>query len=145
MSYCRFSSDNFRCDVYVYEDCYGGWTTHVAGRRHLFPVLPSISGTPVLLWLGIKFGPGHKATYPSRAHAATAACWIWIVVRWERLRDWLLDRNPLRPIGLPFDGERYNDDTPGECAARLKELSRIGYNVPKRAIKALEIEEAGTP
>lgn len=33
MSYCRWSSDNFQCDVYVYEDCAGGWTTHVAGRR----------------------------------------------------------------------------------------------------------------
>ncbi len=37
MSYCRFSSDNFMCDVYVYEDCAGGWTTHVAGVRNLKP------------------------------------------------------------------------------------------------------------
>lgn len=33
MSYCRFSSDGFNCDVYVYEDCAGGWTTHVAANR----------------------------------------------------------------------------------------------------------------
>lgn len=33
MAYCRFSSDDFRCDVYVYEDVTGGWTTHVAGNR----------------------------------------------------------------------------------------------------------------
>lgn len=26
MSYCRWSDDS---DVYVYEDCRGGWTTHV--------------------------------------------------------------------------------------------------------------------
>lgn len=29
MSYCRWSSDNFKCDVYVYADVSGGWTTHV--------------------------------------------------------------------------------------------------------------------
>lgn len=33
MSYCRFSSGDSPCDVYVYEDFIGGWTTHVAWRR----------------------------------------------------------------------------------------------------------------
>lgn len=36
MSYCRFSSDDYQCDVYVYQDGNGGWTTHVAGSRYLF-------------------------------------------------------------------------------------------------------------
>jgi len=30
MSYCRWSSDNWRCDLYCYEDVNGGITTHVA-------------------------------------------------------------------------------------------------------------------
>lgn len=33
MSYCRWSSDNFECDLYCYSDVNGGYTTHVAGRR----------------------------------------------------------------------------------------------------------------
>ncbi len=33
MSYCRWSSDNFKCDLYCYEYVYGGYVTHVAGRR----------------------------------------------------------------------------------------------------------------
>ncbi len=33
MSYCRWSSDNTNCDLYCYEDCSGGFTTHVAGFR----------------------------------------------------------------------------------------------------------------
>jgi hypothetical protein len=37
MSYCRWSSDNFRCDLYCYEDAGGGWTTHVAGARYRDP------------------------------------------------------------------------------------------------------------
>lgn len=35
MSYCRWSSDNFRCDLYCYEDVRGGWTTQVAGSRYI--------------------------------------------------------------------------------------------------------------
>src|SRR6185369_2318044 len=33
MSYCRWSSDDWRCDLYCYESEDGGWTTHVAGRK----------------------------------------------------------------------------------------------------------------
>ena len=33
MSYCRWSSDNWKCDLYCYEDVSGGITTHVAGNR----------------------------------------------------------------------------------------------------------------
>ena len=36
MSYCRFSSDDWQCDVYVYADVAGGWTTHVAAVRFVF-------------------------------------------------------------------------------------------------------------
>ena len=42
MSYCRWSSDDFQSDVYVYEDCRGPWVVHVAGRRHVI----SLSGLP---------------------------------------------------------------------------------------------------
>lgn len=33
MSYCRWSSDNFKCDLYVYKHVNGGWTTHVINNR----------------------------------------------------------------------------------------------------------------
>lgn len=33
MSYCRFSSDDGKSDVYVYHSVQGGYVTHVAGRR----------------------------------------------------------------------------------------------------------------
>ena len=35
MSYCRFSSEDFSCDVYVYDDAMGGTTVHVAGNRYV--------------------------------------------------------------------------------------------------------------
>lgn len=30
MSYCRFSSEDYQCDVYAYADVAGGYTIHVA-------------------------------------------------------------------------------------------------------------------
>lgn len=33
MSYCRFSSENGYCEVYVYESVDGEWITHVPRRR----------------------------------------------------------------------------------------------------------------
>jgi hypothetical protein len=33
MSYCRFSSDDFHCDLYCYESTGGGWMTHVAESK----------------------------------------------------------------------------------------------------------------
>ena len=42
MSYCRWSSMNSMCDVYVYEDDAGGWTTHVAAKRRILPPIPSL-------------------------------------------------------------------------------------------------------
>ena len=42
MSYCRYSSDNWMCDVYVYEAA-DGVCVHVAGSRYVTPIpkLPS--------------------------------------------------------------------------------------------------------
>lgn len=37
MSYCRWSTDDFKCDIYAYGDVSGGYTIHVAGSRHTIP------------------------------------------------------------------------------------------------------------
>jgi hypothetical protein len=42
MSYCRWSSENFKLRplLLFYEDVGGGWTTHVAGNRVLGTIPP---------------------------------------------------------------------------------------------------------
>jgi len=45
MSYCRWSSEDSNCDVYVYEDFFGGWTTHIAERRKKSDFNPSTNTT----------------------------------------------------------------------------------------------------
>jgi hypothetical protein len=116
MSYCRWSSNNSMCDVYVYEDVAGGWTTHVAAKRRVLPPIPSLP-------LG---------RVPNR---------IWAL--WERrVRALSLRLIPMRRIGLLYDGCSFNEETPGYCADLLEELRDMGYRVPQHAIDALREEEA---
>ncbi len=116
MSYCRFSSDDFQCDVYVYESCMGGWQIHVAGSRYVFKEpLP-----PVIAW----------------TEENAEAC----MARIRKVRD-MVDQAGQVAIGLSCDGESFNERSPTDCANRLIYLRDLGYRVPQRAIDAL-LEEA---
>lgn len=141
MAYCRWSSMNWRCDVYTYADVMGGWTTHVAGRRRVIPPIPDLP----LQWLPHIGGEWSKAerrmVYPSRWHAIAARVVFGFAAFWHnRMHMATLQLIPLRPIGLPFDGESFNDPTAAECADRLEWLRGLGYVVPQGAIDALRAE-----
>lgn len=49
---------------------------------------------------------------------------------------------PVREITYPHDGQTFHDETPGDCAKRLRELMALGYIVPQYAIDAFEAEHA---
>ena len=116
MSYCRWSSDDYQSDVYVYEHCDGFWATHVAGRRYVFtgPLPPPLpSGASSDEWLA--------------RHRIVSA---------------MLDSETMQDIGLPHDEETFNDPTPAACADRLESLRALGYRVPQYAIDELRAEAA---
>ena len=115
MSYCRWSSDDFQCDVYVYADVAGGYTTHIASHRPVIDrsTLPALDGTTEA-WLA--------------RHAAVMD---------------LLDDADSVPIGGEYDGETFNDPTPAEAADRLEALRAAGYVVPQYAIDDLRDETEG--
>lgn len=115
MSYCRFSTDDFRCDIYCYESCSGGWDIHVAAVRHRLKNLPP----------PVPFDPEHLDVWFERHQK--------VMKRISRAKRY--------PIGLPHDGKSFNEPTAEAAANRLIELKRIGYNVPQDAIDAL-LEEA---
>lgn len=144
MSYCRFSSDNWRSDVYVYEHCGGGFTTHVAGRKRIFPPIPDIP----MRWMP-RFGgtfdrESRTVIYPSGTHKMAAGVLFGAWARWHQLSMWSVGIIPLRDIGLPHDGAAFSDETAQECIERLEMLRAIGYHVPKSALAALR-EEATQP
>jgi hypothetical protein len=91
----------------------GGFTTHVAGRRH---VLKGKLPPPVSM-------DDMKAFFKR-----------------EKKLMALLDKADYVKIGLPCDGETFNDGTAEECADRLEGLREMGYNVPQYAIDALREE-----
>lgn len=115
MSYCRWSSDNWRSDLYCYEGVGDGFVTHVAANR----IVGDIPQTP-------PFGSVSMAE--------------WMAAYSEQRR--FLATAKREPIGLPHDGESfYNDDLAG-MLARMKELQALGYHVPASAIAAAEEELA---
>lgn len=115
MSYCRFSDDNFRCDVYAYEDCCGGYTIHVASTRFAgeCPHLPLLSEVSPEEWY---------AAYQRQ-------------MRWCKTAERVA-------IGGPSDGATIHSGSPGECAEELERLRGEGYHVPQGAIDTLLAEEA---
>ena len=116
MAYCRFSSNGWRSDVYVYASVYGGWQIHVACRRLVHP-----SGELCPLW-------------PNDPHTR------------EDLRDYVHAERKWRneatyiDINGPMDGESYVCESPKACADKLEEISTAGYHVPDWVIPALRAE-----
>ncbi len=103
MSYCRFSSLNWMCDVYCYEDTAGGWTTHVAAGRR-----------------------GHEPT--PEPEIGTVLPEEWVTAHQKTMAE--LAEIPMENIGLPHDGETFNDSTLETFRDRLIMLRAAGYIVP---------------
>lgn len=117
MSYCRWSSDNWQCDLYCYEDCSGGWTTHVASRRRV----GDIPDDRMQDFLEMKitaeeYIENHKAQMEA------------------------VGNSELVCIGLPHDGETFNDATLEQFKARLLLLRSIGYRFPDYVLERVEEE-----
>lgn len=120
MSYCRWSSANWKCDLYCYSDIYGGYTTHVASNRHHPPPFDS---SPYM-WAAVE-AHKHKDKDPLSSIMANQA-WAW--ARKQEQKD--LDQAELVPIGLPHDGESFNDHDLTSFLERVRHLKEVGYNVP---------------
>lgn len=116
MSYCRWSSDNWKCDVYCYEDVRGGWTTHVAGMKRIGEI-------PIY-----EFPKDDSPEEQER------------FMREYKAHNEAVDKSTLEPIGLPHDGETFNDDTLEEFRGRLTMLKEAGYHVPKWVFETIDEE-----
>jgi len=124
MSYCRWSSDNGYCDVYVYEDVSGGWTTHVAGKRRP-PGRPD--GYLAII----------EAQFRDEGELDTGAC-----VKAQKQQGKWDEENELIDISHPEAGASFNHPEPGECAANLERLKAEGFQVPQYAIDGLREDQA---
>lgn len=122
MSYCRWSTDDFKCDLYCYESD-RGYETHVAGNRHVGEI-------PTLL------------PFPPKGSPPEA--WDEFKARYDAQLAWL-DTCERQPIGLPSDGEFFTDPDLPSFLARLGELRAEGYRFPDDVLETVRAEIADPP
>jgi len=116
MSYCRFSSDDWSCDIYAYADVSGGYTVHVAANRYVG--VPKIDPLPQD-FTDEQFDKWFKGNQMQLDFLETA----------EQVR-----------IGLPDDGKTYNYPDLRDFLNALLAFQQIGYHVPQDVIDAVEEE-----
>ena len=118
MSYCRWSSDNWKCDLYCYEDVNGGITTHVAAYR----IVGDVPEVPLSL---LKEGKT-KEYYDA----------------YKKQMDFL-ETAKREKIGLPYDGQSFNDPDHKSFLKRLLHLREVGYNFPDYVIEMVKEDIKG--
>ena len=115
MSYCRWSSDNWRCDLYCYE-AVEGYVIHIAGNR-LTNTPPTV---PFILHVTLQeFGRAYR----------------------HQMR-WLHRKAKREPIGRRYAGRSFYGLALAEFLAKLLELRRIGYRFPFSVIEDVSAELA---
>lgn len=117
MSYARWSSDDFRSDVYVYEHVNGGWTIHVAGNY-------VVTREPMPVPVELALDKSNINEWMERHNKV-----MTLIGQGERIYH-----------DKPHAGESFNEPTPGDAADRLEELHGYGYYIPKGLIETLRAE-----
>lgn len=120
MSVCRFSSDDWRSDLYIYESRQG-WEVHVAARRHV----PRVPLPPPL---DFEMVPHDERTIRA-----------WVERSAEVTRI-IMAESDLVDIGLPHDGESQTFSDPAAAAVWVEELAALGYCVPDGVVEELREE-----
>lgn len=113
MSYCRFSSDDWRSDVYVYESVDGGYVIDIASSK----VTGDIPRLPV--W--------QEVTAQEFVDAVNAQMNF-------------LENAPRELITLPYVGGNFNEPTLHALFFRLVELRDLGYRIPEHVFVTLKEE-----
>lgn len=116
MSLCRFSCDNFKCDLYAYES-EEGFMIHVADARPSGRV-PKITADPIK-------DPDKFFKQHDKQHR-------------------FLDKCKYKKINLKYAGTSFVVQEPEEFLAKLKELKKIGYRFPDHVLEVAEHEAGGS-
>lgn len=114
MSFCRWSSMNFGCDLYCYES-EQGYVTHVASLR-VVGYVPEVDSSLFLNYTEEnveKFFEQQKAQFD------------------------FLETAERKPIGLKYDGQTFYDDKE-TFLLTLKKLREEGYKFPEITEEDLE-------
>lgn len=110
MSYCRFSTNDYLCDVYAYDDCAGGITIHIAGTRYVF-----------------------DQPLPEHVHFDAQNLTAWMERHNKVLA--MIETATREKISLKHAGESFYGLDAESAAAMMEELRDIGYRFPDGVIE----------
>lgn len=123
MAYCRYSTDDFQCDLYVYSDN-NGYTILVARYRvYYYEPLPPEVLTPL--------GSLNLDLLEAQ------------VARMNKIQS-MYEMADKQPIGLEADGESWFGIDRDHAVAVLQYLRDLGYRFPYNIIEEIA-EEPDTP
>ncbi len=124
MAICRWSDENFTCDLYIYHHVHGGLQLDVAGNRYAYDrsKAPRWAETPSL-----------------DADDSVWAAWSEIYAQQRAQLRKLMEEGGLEPINGPYDGHHENFEDPESLIEFIeKELIPAGYEVPRWVIPTLK-------
>ena len=127
MAYCRWSCLGGFCDLYCYEDVSGGYTTHVAGRKRVLREGVTLPPEPQLGELVLGEGDDKAAEDWTRRYHAY----------WQAANEL-----PMVKIGLPHDGQSFNDPDLDSFRQRVVDLMALGYRAPGYLLEEIDEEIA---
>lgn len=127
MSYVRFSTNDYKCDLYVYQSL-DGIVIHVAARRFDIP--------------DDAYPPPMEALPPRADTGAFHAHVHQEMMRFREVSELVRDK-PMKPIGGPFDGQTLTFSDHEEAAWWIEEkLAPLGiYNFPDDLAAALRADQ----
>jgi hypothetical protein len=122
MSYCRFSSDNFGCDVYAYSSGEDRFHVHLAFSRVVGDV-PKLPDLP---------DPGPGQALPQEA--------VQAYMEAHRAQMDFLETAEREPLDLPHAGGGFVYETLEEVLEGMLWLRSLGYRIPDYAFERIEEE-----
>lgn len=122
MSYCRWSCMNGACMVYAYEDCYGGWTIHLAGRK--------------------RKNQDKMPPNPFEALDGSAESVTEYLKRYKVQKEWMEspEGDEWTTLSLPHAGDSYQLGSLQEFKDKLIYLREVGYLFPDYVFDAIDEE-----
>lgn len=115
MSYCRFSTDNFRSDVYVYHGD-DGYVCHIASRK-----ISNIDQCPEIS-ISLSLEDNQK-----------------FIERYRIRQEWMENRALRVPIEHHLAGTTFTTDTSEDMVEELLFLREEGFHIPQNAIDMLSL------
>lgn len=123
MSLCRFSSDDWKSDVYIYKSKLGYYVINVASGRHV----PHKPLPPKIDMENMDGKEEDKA--------------IAFAERFMQVYEIIQD-SKLVAIGGKYDGMTFVCNTADKTIKQLREIQEEGYHVPNFVYKLLGSEES---